>query len=115
MAMSSIECLAERVRMISEEFYWELFEDIQHAKIMHQEEMIEVFHAGMDLHQQKKSTGIAEEFYVQRFNTKECYSQGKYTYNNVSELVCVQCGGKNDIKFSAMKNFQAYCEDCRNL
>jgi hypothetical protein len=67
MAMSSIECLAERVRMISEEFYWELFEDVQHAKIMHEEEMIEVFHAGMDLHHFEKSTGIAEEFYVQRF------------------------------------------------
>jgi len=35
--------------------------------------------------------------------------------SNVSELVCTQCGGKKDIKFSAMKNFMAYCEDCRNL
>ena len=34
--------------------------------------------------------------------------------SNVSELVCTQCGGKKDIKFSAMKNFQAYCEDCRD-
>ena len=35
--------------------------------------------------------------------------------SNVSELVCTQCGSKKDIKFSAMKNFMAYCEDCRNL
>jgi len=33
--------------------------------------------------------------------------------SNVSELVCVQCGGKKNIMFSAMRNFQAYCEDCR--
>jgi len=34
--------------------------------------------------------------------------------SNDSELVCTQCGGKKDIKFSAMKNFMAYCEDCRD-
>ena len=46
-------------------------------------------------------------------------SEVKTYYNetfvsNVSELVCTQCGGKKDIKFSAMKNFMAYCEDCRD-
>jgi hypothetical protein len=71
MAMSSIECLAERVRMISEEFYWELFEDVQHAKIMHEEEMIEVFHAGMYCGDESPNSGIAEEYYNERFNTKE--------------------------------------------
>ena len=71
MKQSSIECLAERVRMISEEFYWELFEDVQHAKIMHEEEMIEVFHAGMYCGDESPNSGIAEEYYNERFNTKE--------------------------------------------
>jgi hypothetical protein len=67
MAQSSIECLAERARMISEEFYWELFEDVQHAKIMHEEEMIEVFHAGMYCGDESPNSGIAEEYYNKRF------------------------------------------------
>jgi hypothetical protein len=57
--------------MISEEFYWELFEDVQHAKIMHEEEMIEVFHAGMYCGDESPNSGIAEEYYNERFNTKE--------------------------------------------
>ena len=80
MKQSSIECLAERVRMISEEFYWELFEDVQHAKIMHEEEMIEVFHAGMYCGDESPNSGIAEEYYNERFNTKE-------NLNNTAEKV----------------------------
>ena len=80
MKHSSIECLAERVRMISEEFYWELFEDVQHAKIMHEEEMIEVFHAGMYCGDESPNSGIAEEYYNERFNTKE-------NLNNTAEKI----------------------------
>ena len=80
MKQSSIECLAERVRMISEEFYWELFEDVQHAKIMHEEEMIEVFHAGMYCGDESPNSGIAEEYYNERFNTKE-------NLNNTAEKI----------------------------
>lgn len=68
MAQSSIECLAERVRMISEEFYWELFEDVQHAKIMHEEEIIRAFSSG---EHQQGFEGEAEQYYNETFNTKE--------------------------------------------
>ena len=68
MAQSSIECLAERVRMISEEFYWELFEDVQHAKIMHKEEMIDFAYDCRNL-MAADELAIAH-WYDKTFNTK---------------------------------------------
>lgn len=78
MKQSSIECLAERVRMISEEFYWELFEDVQHAKIMHEEEIenayLDGFYAGAD------GFHFDDDYYKKTFNTKE-------NLNNTAEKI----------------------------
>ena len=57
------------------------------------------------------------ESYEVMLKVKEVFKERDSTatsVSNVSELVCVECGGKKNIKFSAMKNFQAYCEDCRD-
>ena len=43
----------------------------EQAKEMHKEEMIEVFHAGMYCGDESPNSGIAEEYYNERFNTKE--------------------------------------------
>jgi len=43
----------------------------EQAKAMHKEEMIEVFHAGMYCGDESPNSGIAEEYYNERFNTKE--------------------------------------------
>lgn len=32
-----------------------------------------------------------------------------------SDLRCVECGGNKDVKLSAMQNFYAYCENCRDI
>jgi len=42
----------------------------EQAKAMHKEEMIEVFHAGMYCGDESPNSGIAEEYYNERFNTK---------------------------------------------
>ena len=43
----------------------------EQAKAMHKDEMIEVFHAGMYCGDESPNSGIAEEYYNERFNTKE--------------------------------------------
>ena len=43
----------------------------EQAKAMHKEEMIEVFHAGMYCGDESPNSGIAEQYYNERFNTKE--------------------------------------------
>ena len=57
---------------------------------------------GWDYNEEGLVRWLGEKYYNETF------------VSNVSELVCTQCGGKKDIKFSAMKNFMAYCEDCRD-
>ena len=78
------------------------------AKAMHKEEMCEFAY-------KCRNIMAADEFAINHWYDKT-FNEADITtsVSNVSELVCTQCGGKKDIKFSAMKNFQAYCEDCRD-
>ena len=42
---------------------------------------------------------------------KECVT----FMSSSSDLRCVECGGNKDVKLSAMQNFMAFCENCRDI